>query len=65
MHTSTDLASLITEDEFDGIVVSCYRGDLSGYPGVVLVLEPNPSSLTIDVFCHGGSRQKDERNDDR
>jgi len=57
----TDLASLVDEDELDGVVTRlCDTDDLCGNPGVVLVLEPDTGALAVYVFSHGLTSKRSE-----
>lgn len=52
-----NFAAFIDEDELDGVVGGLGDGsDLCGYPGLVLVLEPDTSTLAVDVLRHGCGR---------
>lgn len=50
---ATHLAAVIDEDKLDGVVwVSCERRNFAGYPGQLLVGEPDLGPFAVNVFRH-------------
>jgi hypothetical protein len=53
-----NFAAFVDEDELDGVVRGLGDGsDLCGYPSLILVLEPDASTLAVDVLRHGSGRE--------
>lgn len=54
----TDLSPLVHEGQLDLVVGLDDVGNLCGNPAMVLVSEPNPGPLAVDVLCHRPSWQR-------